>query len=160
MFRILFLLSSICYLLGKPTITISGEINIAQSFDSISVRTCPDYIDSCLYVCSDGLTNACHPNSLYPIDIQTSTNDSSLTVNSHYRIYFPWEYNNLTADKFIVTASWPCLSPTAVYAGGNYVYWDIYGNDHCPGTMQGVIWYGDDCEDESGNIGSDDCSQG
>ena len=35
----------------------------------------------------------------------------------------------------------------------------IYGNDHCPGTLQGVIWYGDDCEDENGNIGSDDCSQ-
>ena len=72
---------------------------------------------------------------------------------SHYRIYFPWEYNNGTADKFIVTASWPCLSPTAVYASGNYVYWDIYGNDNCPGTLQGVIWYGDDCEDEDGNIG-------
>ena len=28
-----------------------------------------------------------------------------------------------------------------------------------PGTIQGVIWYGDDCEDENGNIGSDDCSQ-
>ena len=27
------------------------------------------------------------------------------------------------------------------------------------GTLQGVIWYGDDCEDENGNIGSDYCSQ-
>ena len=27
----------------------------------------------------------------------------------------------------------------------------------CPGTVQGSIWYGDDCEDEYGNIGSEDC---
>ena len=159
MLRIFLLLYSVCYLLGENTITISGEINIAQGLDSMSIRTCPEYIDSCLYVCSDGITNACHPDNLYPIDIETSTNDSNLTTNSHYRIYFPWEYNNLTADKFVVTASWPCLSPTAVYASGNYVFWDIYGNDHCPGTIQGIIWYGDNCEDDSGNIGSDDCSQ-
>ena len=160
MFRFFFILLTICFSFGEPTITISGEINIAQNIDSLAVRTCPDYIDSCLYICSDGTANACHPEQLYPIDIdtETNTNDSNLTTNSHYRIYFPWENNNLTADKFVVTASWPCLSPTAVYASGNYVYWDIYGNDHCPGTVQGVIWYGDDCEDESGNIGSDDCS--
>ena len=104
------------FLFGEPTITISGQINNAQNLDSMYVRTCPDFIDSCLYVCSEGITNACHPDNLYPIDIETSSNDNSLTTNSHYRIYFPWEYNNLTADKFVVTASWPCLSPTAVYA--------------------------------------------
>ena len=135
MFRFFFILLNICFLFGEPTITISGEINIAQNIDSLAVRTCPDYIDSCLYICSDGTANACHPEQLYPIDIdtETNTNDSNLTTNSHYRIYFPWENNTLTADKFVVTASWPCLSPTAVYASGNYVYWDIYGNDHCPG---------------------------
>ena len=61
------------------------------------------------------------------------------------------------AEKFVVTASWPCLSPTAVAATGNYAFWDIIGNDPCPGTVQGSIWYGDDCEDDDGNIGADHC---
>ena len=116
MFKFLFTVLTICFSLGGPTITISGEINIAQNLDSIAIRTCPDYIDSCLYICSDGTANACHPEELYSIDIETSTNDSSLATSSHYRIYFPWENNNLTADKFVVTASWPCLSPKIVQA--------------------------------------------
>ena len=63
------------------------------------------------------------------------------------------------ADKFRVTASWPCLSPTAVAAIGNYAFWDIIGNDACPGSVQGSIWYGDDCEDSEGNIGAEHCSE-
>ncbi len=159
MFRFFFLLISVCLLFSRPIVTISGEIKINQDIDSTLIRTCPEYVDSCLYVCSDGTANACHPNNLYPIDTETSEDDINLITESHYRIYFPWEYNNLTADKFVVTASWPCLSPTAVYASGNYVYWDIYGNDHCPGTLQGIIWYGNDCEDDNGNIGSNECNQ-
>ena len=124
----------------------------------VDIRNCPDYVDSCIYVCSDGINNPCHPENLYSIAIDTSESGES-TEGSRYRIYFPWEYDGMTADKFIVTASWPCLSPTAVYASGNYAYWDIYGNDECPGTVQGSIWYGDDCEDEDGNIGSENCEE-
>ena len=155
----IFFFLSFGLLFGESTITISGNINIDQISDSSFVRICPDYVDSCLHVCSDGTINACHPSQLFPIDIEPAETDSGEANLSHYRIYFPWEYNNGTADKFIVTASLPCLSPTAVYASGNYVYWDIYGNDNCPGTLQGVIWYGDDCQDEDGNIGSNDCDQ-
>ena len=138
--------------------TVEGDINRVVSTDMIEIRNCPDYVDSCLYVCSDGVNNPCHPTDLYSIAIDTSESGES-SEGSRYRIYFPWEYDGMTADKFIVTASWPCLSPTAVYASGNYAYWDIYGNDACPGTVQGSVWYGDDCEDESGNIGSENCKE-
>jgi len=124
----------------------------------MDIRNCPDFVDSCIYVCSDGINNPCHPDNLYSISIDTNESGES-TEGSRYRIYFPWEYDGMTADKFVVTASWPCLSPTAVYASGNYAYWDIYGNDECPGTVQGSIWYGDDCEDEYGNIGSENCDE-
>ena len=138
--------------------TVEGDINRVVSTDMIEIRNCPDYVDSCLYVCSDGVNNPCHPTDLYSIAIDTSESGES-SEGSRYRIYFPWEYDGMTADKFIVTASWPCLSPTAVYASGNYAYWDIYGNDACPATVQGSVWYGDDCEDESGNIGSENCKE-
>ena len=122
-------------------------------------RTCPGYIDSCLYVCDNGENNPCHPQDIYTIAIDTSSNDEESTEGSRYRIYFPWVHEGMTADKFTVTASWPCLSPTAVYASGNYAFWDIYGHGECPGTVQGSIWYGDNCEDEYGNIGSNDCQE-
>ena len=143
---------------GQPFTSISGDVNKVFSMDSMEVRTCPDYIDSCIYVCNDGSFNPCHPIDLFPISIDTSVSGES-TEGSRYRIYFPWEHDGMTADKFTVTASWPCLSPTAVYASGNFAYWDIYGNDECPGTVQGSIWYGDDCEDEEGNIGSENCQE-
>ena len=143
---------------GQPFTSISGDVNKVFSMDSMEVRTCPDYIDSCIYVCNDGSFNPCHPIDLFPISIDTSVSGES-TEGSRYRIYFPWEHDSMTADKFTVTASWPCLSPTAVYASGNFAYWDIYGNDECPGTVQGSIWYGDDCEDEEGNIGSENCQE-
>ena len=102
MFRFFFILLTICFSFGEPTITISGEINIAQNIDSTAVRTCPDYIDSCLYICSDGIANACHPEQLYPIDIAANTNDSNLTSNSHYRIYFPWENNTFYSMRCLI----------------------------------------------------------
>jgi hypothetical protein len=140
---------------GQALSTISGNINASYN-DSIAIRTCPDYVDSCLFICSDGYSNPCHPEDLYTITLDTS-NSEETTLGSRYRIYFPWEHEGKTADKFTVTASWPCISPTAVYAGGNYAFWDLYGNEACPGTVQGSIWYGDDCEDDYGNIGSEDC---
>ena len=143
---------------GQTISTIFGNISDVVSNDSINFRTCPSYVDSCIYICNDGISNPCHPDNLYPIAIDTSDSGES-SVGSRYRIFFPWEYDGMTADKFIVTASWPCLSPTAVYASGNYAYWDISGNDECPGTVQGSIWYGDDCEDDDGNIGSENCQE-
>ena len=154
----MFLILFICSSLGQTFTTINGEINRIISTDFIDFRTCPDYVDSCVYVCNDGTSNPCHPDNLYSIAIDTSGSEES-TDGSRYRIYFPWEYDGMTADKFTVTASWPCLSPTAVYASGNYAYWDIYGHDECPGTVQGSIWYGDDCEDDDGNIGSENCQE-
>ena len=137
---------------------IQGNVNELVLNDSLNdFRTCPGYVDSCLYICDDGTYNPCHPQNIYTIAIDTSTNDEESTAGSRYRIYFPWVYEGLTANKFTVTASWPCLSPTAVYASGDYAFWDIYGNSECPGTVQGSIWYGQDCEDEYGNIGSNDC---
>ena len=149
----------VCLGFSNSSIKISGKINQVLSIDSTVVRSCPEFIDSCLYICSNGEINPCHPNNLYPITIDTNSAENGTTPGSRYRIFFPWEYNNMSADKFVVTASWPCLSPSAVYASGDYAYWDIYGNENCPGTIQGVIWYGDNCEDDEGNIGSDDCDQ-
>ena len=143
-------------LLGEEFQVLSGDIIQLDDQNNLDIRTCPDVVDSCLYVCSDATTNPCHPEDLYSITIDTSTG-SAETAGSRYRIYFPWEYDGMYAEKFVVTASWPCLSPTAVAATGNYAFWDIIGNDPCPGTVQGSIWYGEDCEDEDGNIGADHC---
>ncbi len=154
MYFILFISS----VFGQTFTSISGKINKVINADLMDIRTCPNYVDSCIYVCNDGTNNPCHPENLYSIAIDTS-NSGENTEGSRYRIFFPWEYNEMTADKFTVTASWPCLSPTAVYASGNYAYWDIYGNDECPGTVQGSIWYGDNCEDENGTIGSENCQE-
>ena len=145
------------FIYSQQDFTIRGNVNKFLVTDSITeIRNCPGFVDSCLYVCDDGALNPCHPQNIYTIAIDTSADGEESTEGSRYRVYFPWEYDDMTADKFIVTASWPCLSPTAVYASGNYVFWDIYGNDECPGTVQGAIWYGNDCEDEYGNIGSND----
>ncbi len=143
-------------LLGEEFQVLSGDIIQLDDQYNLDIRTCPDVVDSCLYVCSDASTNPCHPEDLYSITIDTSTG-SAETAGSRYRIYFPWEYDGMYAEKFVVTASWPCLSPTAVAATGNYAFWDIIGNGPCPGTVQGSIWYGDDCEDDDGNIGADHC---
>ena len=143
-------------LFGEEFLALSGDIIQLDDQYNLDIRTCPDVVDSCLYVCSDASTNPCHPEDLYSITIDTSTG-SAETAGSRYRIYFPWEYDGMYAEKFVVTASWPCLSPTAVAATGNYAFWDIIGNGPCPGTVQGSIWYGDDCEDDDGNIGADHC---
>lgn len=143
-------------LFGEEFLILSGDIIQLDDQYNLDIRTCPDVVDSCLYVCSDASTNPCHPEDLYSITIDTSTG-SAETAGSRYRIYFPWEYDGMYAEKFVVTASWPCLSPTAVAATGNYAFWDIIGNGPCPGTVQGSIWYGDDCEDDDGNIGADHC---
>ena len=143
-------------LLGEEFQVLSGDIIQLDDQYNLDIRTCPDVVDSCLYVCSDASTNPCHPEDLYSITIDTSTGGAE-TAGSRYRIYFPWEYDGMYAEKFVVTASWPCLSPTAVAATGNYAFWDIIGNGPCPGTVQGSIWYGDDCEDDDGNIGADHC---
>ena len=143
-------------LFGEEFLVLSGDIIQLDDQYNLDIRTCPDVVDSCLYVCSDASTNPCHPEDLYSITIDTSTG-SAETAGSRYRIYFPWEYDGMYAEKFVVTASWPCLSPTAVAATGNYAFWDIIGNGPCPGTVQGSIWYGDDCEDDDGNIGADHC---
>ena len=153
---IIHLFFSIPFLFGDNFHIISGDIIQLDDQYNLDTRTCPDVVDSCLYVCSDASTNPCHPEDLYSITIDTSTG-SAETAGSRYRIYFPWEYDGMYAEKFVVTASWPCLSPTAVAATGNYAFWDIIGNDPCPGTVQGSIWYGEDCEDEDGNIGADHC---
>ena len=134
---------------------LSGDI--IQIDDDI-YRTCPDLVDSCIYVCSEGEPNPCHPENLFAIIVDSSITDSN-TLGSRFRMYFPWEYEDETANKFTVRASWPCLSPTAVYASGNYAYFDVIGHSACPGTIQCSIWYGDDCQDEDGNIGSPECME-
>ena len=106
----------------------------------------------------EGEPNPCHPENLFVIVVDSSTGDT-VTEGSRFRIYFPWEYEEETANKFTVTASWPCLSPTAVYASGNYSYFDVIGHSACPGTVQSSIWYGDDCQDDDGNIGSPECME-
>jgi len=149
----LFIIISLAF--GDEFYSIQGDI---IQLNNIDVRTCPDVVDSCIFICSDAITNPCHPENIYTIAIDTIAG-SAESDGSRYRIYFPWEYNGMYADKFRVTASWPCLSPTAVAAIGNYAFWDIIGNDACPGTVQGSIWYGDDCEDSEGNIGAEHCSE-
>jgi len=145
----------ITVLFGSDFYSIQGNID---RLNNIEIRTCPDVVDSCIYVCSEALNNPCHPESIYEIAIDTIVG-SEESDGSRFRIYFPWEHDGMYANKFKVTASWPCLSPTAVAAIGNYAFWDIIGNSDCPGTVQGSIWYGDDCEDSEGNIGADHCSE-
>tara|TARA_Y100000590_G_scaffold454216_1_gene600604 strand:+ start:103 stop:1137 length:1035 start_codon:yes stop_codon:yes gene_type:complete len=149
----IFIIISLAF--GDEYYSIQGDI---VQLNHIDVRTCPDVVDSCIYICSNAITNPCHPENIYTIAIDTIAGSAD-SDGSRYRIYFPWEYNGMYADKFKVTASWPCLSPTAVAAIGNYAFWDIIGNDACPGTVQGSIWYGDDCEDSEGNIGAEHCSE-
>ena len=134
---------------------LSGDI--IQIDDDI-FRTCPDLVDSCIYVCSEGEPNPCHPENIFTIVVDSSTGDT-VTEGSRFRLHFPWEYEDETANKFVVRASWPCLSPTAVFASGNYAYFDVIGHSACPGTVQASIWYGSDCQDEDGNIGSPECME-
>jgi len=132
----------------------SGEI---LTLDSLMMqRDCPDPVDSCLFVCADGSQNPCHSENIYSIALDT-IDGSENSLGSRFRIYFPWEHEGLNANKFRVTASWPALSPTAVFAWGDYAYFDVIGNGALPGTVQGSIWYGSDCQDSEGNIGSEDC---
>ena len=67
---------------------LSGDI--IQIDDDI-FRTCPDLVDSCIYVCSEGEPNPCHPENLFVIVVDSSTGDT-VTEGSRFRIYFPWEY--------------------------------------------------------------------
>ena len=143
------------FLFGSELQVFSGDI-IQLDFEALGFRDCPGLVDSCIYVCSDGNTNPCHPENIYAIVVDSSTGDT-VTLGSRFRIHFPWEYAGMTADKFTITASWPCLSPTAVFASGDYSYFDVIGHEACPGTVQASIWYGDDCQDEDGNIGADYC---
>tara|TARA_B110000495_G_scaffold85348_1_gene73439 strand:+ start:723 stop:1739 length:1017 start_codon:yes stop_codon:yes gene_type:complete len=150
---LMFLFSSLIF--SQDFQILSGDIIQLEVED---FRTCPDLVDSCIYVCGDGETNPCHPENLFSIGVDSSTGDT-VTEGSRFRIHFPWEYEGETANKFVVRASWPCLSPTAVFASGNYAYWDVIGHDACPGTVQGSVWYGSDCQDEDGNIGSPECME-
>ncbi len=154
--RLLFqLLSIYSFLSGSNLRTISGDIT---QIDNSYLRSCPEVVDSCIFACDDASTNPCHPENIFTINVDTIPGITD-SEGSRYRIYFPREYNGMNATKFKVTASWPCLSPTYVAASGNYTFWDVIGNDDCPGTVQGSIWYGDDCQDDNGNIGSPDCEE-
>ena len=66
----LFFAIPFCLLLSETTIIKSVESQIGDTTGSSYVRTCPDYVDSCIYVCSDGFLNVCHPNQLYPIGLE------------------------------------------------------------------------------------------
>ena len=66
---------------GETFSSIHGEITNVISTDLLEIRNCPDYIDSCIYVCSDGINNPCHPENLYPISIDTSESGES-TIGS------------------------------------------------------------------------------
>ena len=75
-------------LCGEEFLVLSGDIIQLDDQYNLDIRTCPDVVDSCLYVCSDASTNPCHPEDLYSITIDTSTG-SAETAGSRYRIYFP-----------------------------------------------------------------------
>lgn len=147
----------VSFLFGNNIFVTQGEV-IPLDLSSAEIRSCPASVDSCIYVCDDGMINPCHSENIFTISIDSLEGNES-SDGSRYRIFFPWEYNGKNANKFVVVASWPCLRPSAVYASGNYAYWDVFGNEECPGTVQGSIWYGDNCQDENGNIGSDDCEE-
>ena len=152
--KIIFFLLSLTCLFSQTIKEYSGEI-IGLDME-VFQRDCPDGVDSCLYVCSNGIQNPCQPENIYSIAVDTLGGTEN-SLGSRFRIYFPWEYEGLNANKFRVTASWPALSPTAVFAWGDYAYFDVIGNAALPGTVQGSIWYGSDCQDSLGNIGSEDC---
>ena len=54
-------------ILGHIPFSISGDV-INQDHDE--TRNCPSYVDSCIYVCDSGTLNPCHPENLYPIEIE------------------------------------------------------------------------------------------
>ena len=144
------------FLFGEEFQILSGEIIRLDDYEARDAMTCPDLVDSCIYVCGDGSSNPCHPENLYAIVVDSSTGDT-VTLGSRFRMYFPWEYAGMYANRFRVTASWPALSPTAVYASGDYAYFDVIGHDPSPGTVQACIWYGSDCQDSDGSIGAPWC---
>ena len=100
LFRTWYFVFFVSFISGQALSTISGNIN-SSSNDSIAIRTCPDYVDSCIFKCSDGYSNPCHPEDLYPITLDTSSSEET-TLGSRYRIYFPWEpvsYTHLRAHE-------------------------------------------------------------
>ena len=72
---------------GNEFQVLSGDIiqldDIARDY-----RTCPEAVDSCLYVCGEGETNPCHPENIYSISIDT-TDGSENSIGSRFRIHFP-----------------------------------------------------------------------
>ena len=132
---------------------ISGDVEVLDNdFRNTSLsQNVPEFY---IYSCADGSQNPCHPESLFVIASDT-TGDGS-PPGERARMYFPWEYGGMNANKFKVTASWPELSPTAVFASA-YAYFDVIGNQAGPGSVQASIWYGDNCQDSDGNIGSPSC---
>ena len=53
---------------GDDFYYIQGDI---IQLNNIDIRTCPDVVDSCIYICSDASTNPCHPENIYTIAFDT-----------------------------------------------------------------------------------------
>ena len=85
LFRTWYFVFFASFISGQALNTISGNINSSYN-DSIAIRTCPDYVDSCIFICSDGYSNPCHPEDLYPIALDTSSSEET-TPGSRYRIF-------------------------------------------------------------------------
>ena len=96
-----------------------------------------------IHVCMSAVMEFKIPVSLkniYSIAVDTLEGTEN-SLGSRFRIYFPWEYEGLNANKFRVTASWPALSPTAVFAWGDYAYFDVIGNAALPyGSRLHMVW--------------------
>ena len=153
--KVSLLLVFISFLFGEEFQVYSGDIIKIDSLLGLDIRDCPANVDSCINVCNNGISNPCHPENLYSIVVDSSATDTN-TQGSRFRINFPYEYEGLVVSTFKIIASWPCLSPTAVYAW-DYTYFDIIGHSACPGTVSASIWYGENCRDDDFNIGADHC---
>ena len=46
---------------GDDSYSIQGDI---IQLNNIDIRTCPDVVDSCIYICRDALTKPSHPENI------------------------------------------------------------------------------------------------
>ena len=81
-YRLLSIILFIGLIYGNEFQILSGEI-IQLDDVTRDYRTCPEAVDSCIYVCGTGETNPCHPENIYSISIDT-TDEAKNRSNTNF----------------------------------------------------------------------------
>ena len=79
----------ISFLFGNNIFVSQGEV-LPSDISSEGFRTCPTQVDSCIYMCGEGINNPCHPEDIFTISIESVDGNES-SEGSRYRIFFPRE---------------------------------------------------------------------